>query len=36
VYTKLGFVQCGVARDAMKLPDGVYVDDILMERFVRQ
>jgi len=35
LYTKQGFVQCGVARDAMKLPDGIYVDDILMEKFVR-
>ena len=35
LYKKHGFVQCGFARDAMKLSDGTYVDDITMERFVR-
>jgi RimJ/RimL family protein N-acetyltransferase len=35
LYRKHGFVQCGVAKDAIKLRDGVYVDDITMERFVR-
>jgi RimJ/RimL family protein N-acetyltransferase len=35
LYKKHGFVQCGYLKDSMKLSDGVYVDDILMERFVR-
>ena len=35
LYKKHGFVQCGRLKDSMKLADGVYVDDILMERFVR-
>lgn len=35
LYKKHGFVQCGVARDAIKLSNGTYVDDIMMERFVR-
>ena len=35
LYKKHGFVTCGVARDAIRLSGGVYVDDIMMERFVR-
>lgn len=35
LYRKHGFVQSGCARDAIKLREGVYVDDIAMERFVR-
>jgi RimJ/RimL family protein N-acetyltransferase len=35
LYRKHGFVQCGCSKDEIKLRDGVYVDDIEMERFVR-
>ena len=35
LYKKHGFVQSGYAKDAMRLSNGVYVDDITMERFVR-
>jgi RimJ/RimL family protein N-acetyltransferase len=35
LYKKHGFVQSGYAKDAMRLSEGVYVDDITMERFVR-
>lgn len=35
LYQKHGFVQCGHSKNAIKLRDGVYVDDFTMERFVR-
>jgi RimJ/RimL family protein N-acetyltransferase len=35
LYEKHGFLPCGLAKDAIKLSDGVYVDEITMERFVR-
>ena len=35
LYRKHGFVQSGCEKDAIKLAEGVYVDDLAMERFVR-
>jgi putative acetyltransferase len=35
LYKKHGFVQCGLSKDVLKLDDGVYVDEVTMERFVR-
>ena len=35
LYRKHGFAQCGLSKDSLKLADGVYVDEITMERFVR-
>jgi RimJ/RimL family protein N-acetyltransferase len=35
LYNKHGFSPCGLAKDAIKLSDGIYVDEITMERFVR-
>lgn len=34
LYSKHGFVHCGRAKNAIKLKDGVYVDNLAMERFV--
>jgi len=33
LYRKHGFVHCGREKNAIKLSDGVYVDDLSMERF---
>jgi RimJ/RimL family protein N-acetyltransferase len=35
LYRKHGFVQSGLAKDSIKLPDGTYVDELTMEMFVR-
>lgn len=35
LYKKHGFRECGVGKDAIKLPTGGYLDDIAMEKFVR-
>ena len=35
LYRKHGFIQCGTAKEAIKMPGGTYVDNIAMETFVR-
>jgi RimJ/RimL family protein N-acetyltransferase len=36
LYKKHGFVEYGRSKDSVRLSDGVYIDDVMMERFVRE
>ena len=35
LYEKLGFIACGVEMHILKLPDGSYIDDVQMVKFLK-